>query len=70
MSREASYRERLEAVQKQVEVAQKQGLEQGMEKARIELIQHMLVKKLLPEEIANLTDIPLEDIKKIAESIH
>ncbi|MCI0184910.1 Rpn family recombination-promoting nuclease/putative transposase [Sulfoacidibacillus ferrooxidans] len=59
VSREASYRERIEKAH-----------EQGMEKARIELIQLMLSKKLSPEEITNLTDIPLEDIKKIAESIH
>ncbi|MCI0184665.1 hypothetical protein MM817_02962 [Acidibacillus sp. S0AB] len=47
-----------EIIQEAEDEGIKAGREKGLEQARIVLIQRMLVKKLSPEEITNLTDIP------------
>ena len=41
----------------------------GLEKGRESIIEKMLRKGKAPEEIADLTDIEVDDVRKIQESI-
>ncbi len=49
--------------------AENRGLEKGLEKGRESIIEKMLRKGKTPEEIADLTDIEVDDVRKIQESI-
>lgn len=54
--------ERLEGIE--------QGIEQGMEQARMELIINNLKKGKSCETVAEIFDIPVEDVQKIKDTIY
>ena len=49
--------------------AKKQGIEQGIEKEKIETVKRMIQSKFDEETISNITGLSIENIKKIREEM-
>ena len=56
-------------IERGIEIGREEGIEEGIEKGKIELIESMLRKGYKPELISEMTDLPIEKIRKISEDM-
>ena len=52
-----------------IEEGKKEGIKEGIKKAKIEDARKMLIKKYPIEDIADITGLPVEEIKKLKSSV-